>query len=191
MSDPVSSAILFLITTIFDLYTFVLMVRLVLVAVRADFFNPLSQVIIKLTQFIILPLRRVIPNYKNIELASVALLLVIEIIKCLFIGLISEPNVNFPGIIVLACADILKSLVYLFLYAIVLQAIMSWVNQGYSALGVLLARITAPIMRPFQRIIPPIASVDVSPIAVIIVLQLLIILIISPLYAFGLQMAFT
>ena len=190
MPDPVDNAGLFLVSTLFDLYLFVLMMRLILVAVRADFFNPFSQVIVKLTKFIVVPLRRFIPNFKNIETATLVLLIIIEMMKCFLIGLISEPNMNLPGLFVLACADILKSMVYIFIYAIILQAIMSWVNQGYSPIAVLLAKITAPVMRPFRRVIPPIAAIDVSPIAALIVLQLLIILFISPLYAFGWQMAF-
>jgi YggT family protein len=190
MPDPIHTAGLFLVNTLFDLYIFVLMVRILLVAVHADFFNPLSQFIIKLTKGVIVPLRRVIPNFKNIELASVLLLLILECVKFTLLGLIADNSINYAGIVVLATADALKALVNLIFYAILIQAIMSWINQGYNAVSAIIAKITAPIMRPFRRTIPPIGGIDVSPIAVMLLLQLIIILFISPLLSLGWQMAF-
>jgi YggT family protein len=190
MPDPIQTAGLFLINTFFDLYIFVLMVRILLVVVHADFFNPLSQFIIKLTKFLIIPLRRVIPNYKNIELASVLMVVLLECIKFLLLGLIAGNTINFSGLMILACADALKTLINLFFYAILLQAIMSWFNQGYSSISAILAQLTSPILRPFRRTIPPIGGIDISPLAVMIVLQLIIILFISPLFSLGWQMAF-
>jgi YggT family protein len=190
MPEPIQPAGLFLVNTLFDLYIFVLMMRILLVAVHADFFNPLSQFIIKLTKFIIVPLRRIIPPFKNIELASVFLLLLLECLKFLLLGLIADNTVNATGLIVLASADALKTLVNLIFYAILLQAIMSWFNQNYSPIAAILAKITAPVMRPFRRTIPPIGGFDISPIAVMLLLQLVIILFISPLFTLGWQMAF-
>ena len=190
MPDPIHTAGLFLVNTLFDLYIFVLMVRILLVAVHADFFNPLSQFIIKLTKGLIVPLRRIIPNFKNIELASVVVILILECVKFYLLGIISDSTINFAGVLVLASADALKTLVNLIFYAILLQAIMSWINQGYSSISAILAKITAPIMRPFRRTIPPIGGIDVSPIAVMVVLQLIIILLIGPLFSLGWQMAF-
>ncbi|MES2217452.1 MAG: YggT family protein [Pseudomonadota bacterium] len=190
MPDPIQTAGLFLVNTLFDLYIFVLMVRILLAAVHADFFNPLSQFIIKLTKFLIIPLRRVIPNFKNIELASVLMVLVLECIKFLLLGLIANNSINYFGLLVLAGADALKTLVNLFFYAVLLQAIMSWFNQGYSSISAILAKLTSPILRPFRRTIPSIGGIDISPLAVMIVLQLIIILFITPLFSLGWQMAF-
>jgi YggT family protein len=190
MPDPIHTAELFLVNTVFDLYIFVLMVRILLVAVHADFFNPLSQFIIKLTKGLIVPLRRIIPNFKNIELATVLVLLILESVKFFLLGIIAENDINMAGIVVLACADALKTLVNLIFYAILIQAIMSWINQGYSSISAILAKITGPIMRPFRRTIPPIGGIDISPIAVMVVLQLIIILFISPLVSMGWQMAY-
>jgi YggT family protein len=190
MSAPIQNALLFLITTLFDLYIFVLIVRLVLAWVRADYRNPLSQMFIKLTQPLVAPLRRIIPNYKNLELATLVLVIVLELCKFFLVALLVKTLPAFAGVFVLSFADALRSLVNLFFYAILIQAVMSWVNQGYSPVSDLLAKITAPIMRPFHRIIPPIGGIDVSPIAAMVTLQLIIILAVGPLFSLGQVMAF-
>jgi YggT family protein len=190
MQSPINNATVFLVSTLFDLYLFVLIMRLVLVAMRVDYFNPLSQMIIKLTQKIIGPLRRIIPNYKHIELATVIVILTLEIIKFVLLGLILFGLPNLIGLLLLAVADSLKSLVNFFFYAIIIQAIMSWVSTGHSPMTKVINKITAPVIKPFQRLIPPVGGMDISPIPAMIVLQLLIILFISPLFAMGWGMAF-
>jgi YggT family protein len=190
MGSPINNAGIFLVTTVFDLYIFVLMLRLVLVALRVDYFNPVSQTIIKLTQPLIGPLRRSIPNYKHIELASVVVLLLLEALKFMLVGMILAGLPNPVGLFVLAVADSLKSLVNIFFYAIIVQAIMSWVSSSHSPITHVIHKITAPIMRPFQRLLPPVGGMDISPIPAIISLQLVTILLITPLLAEGWRMAF-
>jgi YggT family protein len=190
MGSPINNAGIFLVTTVFDLYIFVLMLRLVLVALRVDYFNPVSQTIIKLTQPIIGPLRRSIPNYKHIELASLLVLLLLEALKFMLIGMIVAGLPNPLGLFVLAVADSLKSLVNIFFYAIIVQAIMSWISSGHSPITHVIHTITAPVMRPFQRLIPPLGGMDISPIPAIISLQLVTILLITPLLTEGWRMAF-
>jgi YggT family protein len=190
MLEPVHTAGLFLVNTLFDLYIFVLMMRLLLVAVHADFFNPLSQFVIRLTKGVIIPLRRVIPNFKRVELATVLMILLLECIKFYLLGLIAGNDINSAGLLVLAMADMLKALVNLIFYAILLQAIMSWFHQGYAPIAAILAKITYPVLLPFRRTIPPLGGMDISPVAAMILLQLLIILFVTPLYALGWQMTF-
>ncbi|MDR3478220.1 MAG: YggT family protein [Gammaproteobacteria bacterium] len=185
-----ANASIFLISTLFDLITFLFIARVVLVAIRADYYNPISQFVNKLTQSIVSPLRRFIPNYKNIELASVVIILVLAMLKFCLLGLILFGHANPIGLFVLASADFLKSILNLFFYAILLQAIMSWIQSGYSPVANLLNQITTPLMRPFQRIIPPIGGMDITPIPVMILLQLLLIVIVAPLFTVGQGLAF-
>ena len=184
------SAGLFLITTLFDLVSFIFILRIVLVWARADYHNPISQFVYKLTQFIIGPLRRVVPNYKNIEFASVIIVIVLAMVKYSLLGLLLFGRAHPAGLVILASADILKSVLNLFFYAILLQAIMSWVQSGYSPILYLLNQITLPLMRPFQRIIPPISGMDITPIPVMILLQLMIIVVVMPLFNLGQNLAF-
>ncbi len=189
MPDTGRAALLFLINTLFDLYIFVLIVRLVLVYVGANYFDPTTQFITKLTDFLIRPLRKIIPNYGRIEFSTLIVVIVLELIKFLAISSITFGLPNIVGLFILAFADALKLLIQTFFYAILLQAIMSWI-QPYSPMNQMLYQFTSPIMRPFRRIIPPIGGIDISPIAALIILQLLIILLVNSLMSMGLRVAF-
>jgi YggT family protein len=190
MINAINSGVYFLINTFFDIFIFLVFIRLILVAVRVDYYNPLSQVIVKFTQPAVGFLRRIIPNFRNIELASVCLILLLEMIKFLFLGLLLIGIPNFFGLVILACADSLKTLINIFFYAILIQAIMSWVNSPYSPIAQVLTKITSPITRPFQRFIPRVNGIDISPIPAMITMQLIQLVLISPIFTTGWRMAF-
>lgn len=187
---PLSTAAIFLVNTLFDLYLFVLMIRLILAYNRANYFNPITQFIIKLTQPLVVPVRRILPNFRNIEFSTLILILLIEIVKFFLLGILSGSLLNPIGLPLLAVADALKILLNTFFYAIFIQAILSWVQQGYSPVNQILDQITQPILRPFHRIIPNIGGFDITPIAALILLQLLIILVVNPLTTLGVGMTF-
>lgn len=189
MSNTIRAALLFLVSTIFDLYLFVLVIRLILAWVESDYYNPVTQFIVKLTSFIVKPLRRYLPNYRNLELATVFLIIVIEIIKFLFISFLSFGFPNLLGLLIISIVDAVKLVIETFFYAILFQAILSWLQPG-SSISRDLDRFTSPILHPLQRVIPPVGGFDVSPIPALIILQLLIMVLIKPLMAFGLGVAF-
>lgn len=188
MSDSLRSGLIFLITTLFDIYLFILMIRIVLVWVRADYFNPFTQFVVKCTDFIIKPLRRIIPNFRQIEFSSIVLLLVLAMFKFFFICLLSFGVPSILGLCILALADCFKIVIELFFYAILIQALLSWIQPG-SPINRVLYQFTSPIMRPLHQLIPPIGGIDITPIPALIILQLLIIIAVNPLMAFGLQMS--
>lgn len=189
MSEALRAALLFLVTTVFNLYLFMLIIRVILVWIGANYYEPVTQFIVKVTDFIVKPLRNLIPNYRGIEFSSLVIILALEIIKFLIISLLSFGFPNIFGLIILAIADSIKLLLEAFFYAILLQAILTWIQPG-APINYLLARFTAPIMNPIRRVIPPIAGVDISPIPALIILQLLIILIVNSLMGIGLGVAF-
>lgn len=190
MLNTANNAGIFLINTLFDLYLFILVIRLILCWVRADYFNPLSQFVIKLTQPIIVPLRRFIPTYSGIEFSTLIVIILLGMLKFLLISVMVFGLPNLIGICIMSLADALKLVLNVFFYAILLQAILSWVQPGYSPMARVLAQITTPIMRPFQRFIPPVGGFDISPIPALILLQLLIIILVNPLTLFGSEIAF-
>jgi YggT family protein len=192
MTDSLTSAGLFLVNTIFDLYLLVLMARVILAWVHADYFNPLTQIIIKLTQPIVGPLRRVIPNYAGIEFSTLLVIFALEMLKFLFIGMLAFGlPTNVFGLMVLAGADMVKLLLNTFFYAIFLQAILSWIQPGPSPITRTLMQITSPVIRPIQRLMPPVSGFDLSPIPALIILQLLIIVLVNPMYDIGMRMTFS
>lgn len=189
MSDTMRAAALFLINTLFNLYLFILIIRLILVWVRTDYFNPVTQFIVKLTDFIIKPLRRVIPNIKSLETATLTLVFVLEMIKYFFLTWMSIGYPAWAGLPVLAIADILALIIQTFTYAIIVQAILSFV-QPMSPIMYILARFTSPIMQPLERVIPLVGGINITPIPALLILQLLNIILVSPLMAMGQSLAF-
>ncbi|TAK75475.1 MAG: YggT family protein [Gammaproteobacteria bacterium] len=189
MANTMNAASLFLINTLFDLYLFVLVLRILLVYSGVNYFDPITQFVVKLTDFIVKPLRRLLPTVRGFELASIILVLVLQMIKFLLVSLLSMGMPGILGLLILAIGDSIKIVLLTFFYAILLQAILSWA-QPYSPVTRTLYQVTSPIMRPFQRLIPLINGIDISPIPALIVLQLLIILLVNPIMSLGLGIAF-
>jgi YggT family protein len=163
------------------------MIRLILAIVFANYFNPVTQVIVKLTNPIINPTRKILPNLGRLETATLLWIFLLEIIKYTIVISLASGLPNILGLVILAVVDSLKLVCQLFFYAIIVQAILSLV-QPYSPATQLLYSFCQPLLRPFQRIIPPVSGLDLSPIPVLILLQFALMLI-APLYSFGLGIA--
>lgn len=183
--SAINDALLFLITTVFDLYLFLLVIRVLLAFAGANYFDPVTQFVVRCTDFIVKPLRRIIPNFHGIELSTVLLIFVIDFIKYSLLAALSFNVISVFGLLIIALADTMKLFLQAYFYAIILQAVLSWV-QPSSPVIVLLYRVTAPIMRPIQRLVPNVGGVDISPIPAMILLQLTIIMVVNPLMAVGL-----
>lgn len=189
MSDSIQAGLLFLIGTLFDLYLFVLIIRIILVWVGANYFDPVTQLVIKLTDFVVKPLRKILPTKAGVEFASIVLLLLLECIKFYLISILSFGMPHMAGLLILAFGDIIKLTIQTFFYAILLQALLSWVQPG-NGINQFLNRFTSPIMRPIQRIVPPVGGMDISPIPALILLQFLSIIIANPLMRMGMGASF-
>ncbi len=190
MMHAIVNALVFLINTIADLYVFILIARIILVWVHADYYNPMTKFIAKLTDPAVLPIKRFIPSFKDVELASVVLIFAVQIVKFFLIGIIAYSLPNVFGLVLLALAETLKLTINVFFYAILLQVILSWFPYSHQEVYNLLAIITAPIMRPIRRYVHPVQGFDISPIPALIGLQLIVILCVDPLYAAGMYLAF-
>src|SRR3990167_7115371 len=111
MSDTVNAALLFLINTLFDLYLFVLIIRLVLAFVGSNYFEPITQFIVKITNPVVKPIRRFIPNYRHIELSTILIIIVLEMIKFAIIASLTFGFPNILGLFLIAIGDAAKLLV--------------------------------------------------------------------------------
>lgn len=191
MISPIDNAGLFLIQTVFDLYIFIVMLRVVLQWVNADLRNPLFFVIAKLTTPPLIPFRRIIPTLHGIDLAAIVLLLLLEVIKIALLVWLQVGGIpGIVGLLVLSFAELLNQLINIFFYAIIALAVLSWLNpMVHSPIIDVLFRLTEPIMRPVRRVIPTISGLDISPIPVLIGLKLVTILIVQPLMEKGLLLA--
>lgn len=191
MPTTLDNALIFLIETLFNLYILILMLRIILQWVGAHFYNPVSQFVIKLTNPVVKPLRKLLPPFKGIDLASLIILVALEFIKLmLIIWLKIGIFAGVLGLIVMAFGDILDVILDIFFYAILISVLLSWINpRQYNPITEVLHLITDPLLRPARHFIPPIAGFDISPILVLIILQLCTILIATPLMSVGLGIA--
>jgi YggT family protein len=180
---PLKQAALFLIQSLFTLGLFVLLLRLIFQYLRVDYYNPISQFVVKLTSPIIVPLRRIIPGYWGIDFATVTVIYLVSFFKLFLISLIVLPMFpNILGLMISAIGDILGLTLNLFFYAIFAYIIVGWLAPySHSPIRSLLHQITEPLLRPFRKKIPPIAGFDISPLFVLMALQLLNILVAAPL----------
>jgi YggT family protein len=172
------SAIIFIVDTLLSLALFVVLARLLLQWTRADFRNPLCQAVVKLTNPLILPLRRVLPPIGKVDTASVVAVLLIATVEvgCIFalhgVGL-PPPELWIRQVLL----EIARTLLRTYLIAIFLYALLSLIAPGgYSPLQSLLTTLCEPVLRPIRRVIPAIAGLDLSPLWAIILIQALLIL---------------
>lgn len=164
------TATLFLIQTVFGFYILAIMLRFLLQCVRADFYNPLVQFLVRITNPPLLPLRRYIPGYRGLDVASLVLAFVLQLVEMLLVMLLLGKG-SFGSLILLSLVELLKLLINIYLWGVVIQVVLSWVNPDpYHPATRLLRQLTAPLLRPAQRLIPPIAGIDLSPMLVIFAL---------------------
>ncbi len=172
------SALIFLADTLLSLALFVVLARLLLQWARADFRNPICQAIVRLTNPVILPLRRVLPPVRKIDTASVVAVLIVAFIK---VGIIfALTGFGWPNawLWVRAVAlELARTVLWTYFYAIFLYALLSLVAPGgYSPLQSVLATLCEPVLRPFRRLIPAVAGIDLSPLWAGIAIQAILIL---------------
>jgi len=185
-----AASAVFLINTVFGLYLFAVMLRLLLQWARADFYNPISQFLVKVTNPPLRPLRRIIPGWGGIDFASIFLLIVLQMLEIFLANMVLGRTMPVSGLFITSVAELLNLLLNIFLIAILVQVVMSWVSPNtYNPATVLLHRLTEPVLAPARRIIPPISGIDLSPLVVLVVFQLIKFLLIAPLVDIGHRMA--
>lgn len=172
-----NDALHFLITTVFNLFTFLLLLRFYMQWLKAPFQNPLAQMCMALTDFVVKPARKWIPSWRQFDIST---LLFAILVQCLlhfllmamagFSSLLNGPSA-WIMLIVNAAFGVLKLSIDLFFYAILLQAILSWVNPQTPISGVLNA-LTRPILAPIRRLVSPVNGFDFSGIIALILLQM-------------------
>ena len=172
------SAIAFIVETLLSLALFVFLARLLLQLTRADFRNPLSQAIVRLTNPLILPLRRVLPPIGKVDSASVVAVLLVSAVEvgCLF----ALHGAGLPGALSWLRAmaeEIARTLLWTYFYAIFVYVLLSLIAPGgYSPLQSVLTSLCEPVLRPFRRLLPSVAGLDLSPLWALIAIQALLIL---------------
>jgi YggT family protein len=173
----VTGALIYLITTVIDLYVTAILLRLLLQWVRADFYNPLCQFLIKVTNPVLVPARRLIPSVGKLDTASVVVMLLLELIQLVAISLISQADYGFQFLLLFAMKKLLVTLLMTYFVLIIARVIVSWIaNQSRHPLIPLIYQLTEPVLRPFTKVLPSLGGVDLSPLFALIALRFLLLL---------------
>ena len=190
--NPLSNAGVFLVSTIFGIYILAIMLRLILQIVRADFYNPVSRFIVKITNPPLKPLRRFIPGFAGIDMASVFVMMVLQMLEFFIITLLRHfPTPDILGLALYAFIELVTLGFYVFLFSIFILAILSWVNPGqYNPINNLLHQITEPVLRPARRLLPPMSGMDLSPMLAMVGLWLIKLLLLDPFGAWAKSMMY-
>ena len=172
-------AIIYLLRFAFDALLMILIIRVWLQLVKADFYNPLCQFIVKVSNPLIIPLRRIIPGYAGIDIATVLLAYIVATGKFLMIALISGGDVNVLFYFYIGLLILIKQVGFLLFIIMLVMALMSWVVQGYNPTQMIFHQLTEPFLSPIRRIIPNIGGLDLSILAAFLILNVLNILLSS------------
>ncbi len=173
--------ILFILDTVCGFLTLALLVRFALQWARASFRNPLGQFIVAVTDWMVRPVRRVVPGLFGLDLASLLLAWLWQVIyQGVALGLSGVLFAVTPApalvVLLLAALEVAKIGLYLVMGAVLVAAVFSWVNP-YAPLAEVFNTLTRPLLRPFRRFIPPVGGVDLSPLALLLVLQIALFLV--------------
>lgn len=173
----VSSALVYLITTLTDLYVAAILLRLLLQWAGADYYNPLSQFLVKITNPVLIPARRIIPSIGKLDTASVVVMLLLEMAQLALIGLFGLAEFSLVFLLLFAVKKLLFTLLMTYFVLIIARVILSWIaSQTQHPLIPLVYQLTEPVLRPFSKLIPPIGGIDLSPLFALIALRFLMLL---------------
>ena len=180
-------AAVFLLSAIFGIYLLAMMLRFIMALVRADFRNPLSRLLIKITNPPLIPLRRFIPSFAGMDTSAIVVMLALQVIELLLVDLLLYGAIpKIAGLLVTACAELLWLVVVVFYVTLIVQVVISWINPGAHGPGLyLLHQINDPLLRRARRILPPQGALDLSPLIVFLGLGLVHILAVKPLAHLG------
>ncbi len=175
-----------------SLYLTLVLLRFLLQLAKADFYNPICQFVVKATNPLLIPLRKVIPGWGGIDIAAVALALIVQCLVYLMI-IFATPSA-MPGILTLlawSAVTVLGLVVKIYFWSLIAVIILSWISPGAPhPAAQLLHQITEPVMKPFRKIIPAIGGLDLSPIFVFILLNAITMVITQLSYSVGLGVSF-
>ncbi len=177
---------LFLVDTILGLYILIVLLRFLFQLTRADFYNPVSQFIVKLSNPPVVRLRRIVPGFWGIDFAAIVLLIVLEGTRISTTALLMGYTPHLTGVLVLSIAELIKLSIYVIVFSIFIRAVLSWFSAGnHHPLLQLLVSFTEPLMTPARRLLPATGVLDLSPIIVFIISMLVLKLLVQPLLDLG------
>jgi YggT family protein len=179
MTDPV----IFLIDSLFSLYILAVLLRFLLQWCGADFYNPISQFLVKATHPPLKLLRRFVPSIGKIDTSSLVLVMSLQMLADFSILLLKGVAISIGALTILSLTQLVSLLINIFIYAVFARAILSWMNPGmFGATSSILHSLTEPLLNTCRKFIPDFGGIDLSPLAVLILLQVAKMVILPPLH---------
>lgn len=178
-----TTAAVYILQTIGGLYLLIVLLRFILQLVRADFYNPLSQFIVRATHPLLKPLRKVIPSLAGLDLASLVLAILVQLVLMALTLMLLGYGVENPlQLLVWSIIGVTALFLKVFFFALIISVILSWVAQGtHNPAALLINQICEPLLAPIRRILPSMGGLDLSPIAAFLLLNLIDMLVIRNL----------
>jgi YggT family protein len=200
-SSYLASPLLLIINTLFDLYVMLVLLRFLFQMLRTNFYNPISQFVVRATTPPLKPLRRIIPGFAGQDMAAIVLSMLLLLTKYFLVRALGAAaidianvlapvaSISIAGLFIVAIAEILATFINIFLFAIIIEVILSWVNPGaYNPMTALISSISRPVMKPIQRFIPPMGGLDLSPLFATLALMVIKMLLIPPVIYLATQL---
>ena len=179
MTDP----IIFLIDTLFSLYILAVLLRFLLQWCGADFYNPISQFLVKATHPPLRVLRRFVPSIGKIDTSSLVLVFTLQMLADFFILLLKGVTISIGALTILSITQLISLLINVFIFAVFARALLSWMNPGtFNAAASILATLTEPLLDICRKVIPDLGGIDLSPLAALLLLQLAKMVMLPPLH---------
>jgi YggT family protein len=177
---------LFLVDTVLGLYLLIVLLRFLFQLVRADFYNPLSQFIVKASNPPLTRLHQLVPSLWGIDLGAIVLLLLLEGLRLVLTALMLGHAPRVSGVLILSIGELLKLTVYVVVFSIFVRAVLSWISNGTrNPMARLVTSFTEPLLAPARRLLPATGGLDLSPIIVFFILMLVMKLLVQPILDIG------
>lgn len=187
-TSPIGQGGLFLIQFIVGLVIFALMLRFLLRATHADWRHPIVTFIAKVTNPLCLPFNKILPIKGRWDWSAIATAVTIQALFVIVIGMLTDRSFGIGFIAIASLTEIANQLLDMMFWLIIIQAVLSWVVQGYNPNTVIFDQLTRPILAPFQRLVPQVGGLDLSPLVAIVAIKLFQIVVVGSIAQIAQQM---
>ncbi|WP_370277039.1 YggT family protein [Pontibacterium sp.] len=168
--DPIT----LIIATVGGLYFFIVLLRFMLQLARADYYNPISQAVVKLTNKPLAPLQKAIPRAGRFDLSALLLAFIVKLATIALIINVSGGNLPIPMMLIVSAVSVLDSILAIYFWGVLASVIISWIAPGsYHPGPQLIQQLVEPIMELARKVIPPIGGLDLSPILIFLIIQII------------------
>ena len=186
----IQQSFLLIIQTAFSLYAIVVLLRVMVHAVGADYYQPLVHAIAKVTDWPVNKLKKFIPDFRVLETAALVLLLILFFVKAYLISFVQGAFPNVFGVLIWSLGSVIHLFLQTMFYLVILRALLSWLPSfQMAAIQPLLVQLTEPLMALARRYIPLVGGLDLSPVVLLVAIQVVTLIIANPIISVGLRVA--